>query len=185
MGPWVRALSLKLDRCGFRFCLCLSGHVAALSYSFPISKAGIVVALASVSMKEMQAVTDLAITFLLPEGRTHLPSSSLQALLLGPSATRRWHPVTLLSECMMQRARRALALSPQLGLGPWPRALQEQTPYTGRAGGLHWAGEVRAGPRRWRDYGGGREGAFVWVMGCLLFVCCFGRPERRPEQGYL
>lgn len=47
------------------------------------------VALASVSMEGVQTVTDLVITFLLPEGRTHLPSSSLQALLLGPSATHR------------------------------------------------------------------------------------------------
>lgn len=47
----------------------------------------------------------------------------------------------------------------------------------GRVDALHWAREVRAGPR------GGREGAFVWAV--FLFVCCFGRPEGRPELGYL
>lgn len=61
-------------------------------------------------------------------------------------------------------ARRVLALSPQLSLVPPLRALQEQTPDTGRVDGPHWAREVRAGPR------GGREDAFVWVISCF-FVC--------------
>lgn len=61
-------------------------------------------------------------------------------------------------------ARRVLALSPQLGLVPPPRALQEQTSDTGRVDGPHWAREARAGPR------GGREGAFVWVINGF-FVC--------------
>ena len=66
-GLWVRALALKLSTCGFS--VCLSGHIASLSHGFPICELGTVVALTSVSRKEMPAVPVLVITRLLPEGK--------------------------------------------------------------------------------------------------------------------